>query len=126
MTRKTSVDVYRRIEAEGLLTGLRWKVYSALFISGPMTISEVEQYLGFSIGSRSLSPRFAEMVKMDAIYDAGIRDCRVKGNTVHQWDVTDRMPIKLKKPDRVKCGWCHGRGYLENKMRENSPPEDQL
>jgi len=40
MIRQTSIDAYRKIEAEGLLSKRRWQVYDILYEFGPMTGGE--------------------------------------------------------------------------------------
>ncbi len=67
MTRKTSASVYRQIEAEGLLSRVRFVVYRALYLNGPSTAAEVWQMTGES--RVTISPRFAELLERGVIYE---------------------------------------------------------
>jgi hypothetical protein len=112
--RQTSIDVYHQIEAEGLLSRLRWEVYKVIFHNGPLTCRElgVILYGGKNKYMSSVSPRFAELLEAGVIEDRGTRKCEVTGRTSIIWDVTDKLPKKSVKPEKIKCKLCNGRGYL--------------
>jgi hypothetical protein len=115
MIRQTSIDVYRQIEAEGLLSRLRWEVYKVLFEKGPL--SQTDSYLHLTKstkkGPQSYAPRFAELKNLGVIEEVGEKICSTTGRNVLIWDVTDRLPIKFEKPHREKCKVCNGKGYIE-------------
>ena len=94
MTRQTSITVYHRIKAAGLLSKTRWIIYDWLFHNGPATAREV--FHGINRPPVQAT-RLTELRDMLAIEEFPVRKCRVSGETVLTWDVTGRMPIKLKK-----------------------------
>lgn len=116
--RSTSIEVYRKIEAEGLLKNLRWVVYSFLYWNGPMTCREVMTAIrkkngkSFVIADGSLSSRFSELERMGVVTAVGTRKCRETNNEVTLWDVTANLPAKFEKPDKQKCCRCNGTGYV--------------
>lgn len=107
MTRRTSIDVYRKIEADGLLSKRRWEVYQMLFKHGPCTSSELfEHYKAqFKPSFRynmNVHSRLNELRDRHAAFEVSSNHrCKVSGNRVILWDVTDRLPIepKKKKPE---------------------------
>lgn len=101
MTRKTSIDVYRQIEREGLLGQLQMAVYDSLFERGPLTQMELSRVLD-SNDSRNISPRFAELKRMGCVASSGEKICSVTGRKVTLWDVTDRIPNKKALVSREK------------------------
>jgi predicted transcriptional regulator len=120
--RRTSAASFAKIEADGLLSDLRFKVYRALYRHGPMTANEVNCFHVKGHNQSSISPRFAELEKQGVIYAVLERACRVTGNTVIAWDVTEKLPMKL--PKKVKkltakeenaecCGILETLGYAE-------------
>lgn len=97
--RRTSVEVYHRIEKEGLLSKQRFAIYKVLYEQGPMTISECFEVLArnnpnFNWNTRT---RFGELRDQQAIYEVRERKCKVTGEVVIEWDVTDSFPVKLEK-----------------------------
>ena len=100
MTRRTSTEVYRRLEAEGVLSERRWEVYRVLYEDGPLTSAEVfDKLRSKSWYSPERSPlsqtraRFTELRDWGAIEEVGTKVCSVTGNEVILWDVTDQMPV---------------------------------
>jgi len=99
LTRRTSIDVYHQIEAEGLLSKRRWEVYKHLFRHGPLTQREVTDQISHKFAAeRSYTPRFAELEKMGVITSVGERACSITGRQVLIWDVTDCLPTKYEAP----------------------------
>lgn len=97
MIRQTSINVYRQIEAEGLLSKRRWEVYNHLYKHGPLTQREaVNQISNKYAAERSYTPRFAELEKMLVIRSVGERVCSITGRQVLIWDVTDKLPKKIE------------------------------
>lgn len=94
MIRQTSIDVYTKIKAEGLLSRMRWRVYEALYLNGPLTGKELDQLLG----TDSAHKRLSELKALGVIEDSGekVRACRVSGENVIEWDVTSNLPVKVE------------------------------
>lgn len=115
MVRKTSIEVYRRIVSEGLLSKRRLDIYSVLFHEGPLTANEVfKRLLGKSnINSANTGARLFELREMGAAEETGTRKCSVTGNNVIVWDVTGKLPKKPPKEDFIKCPHCKGTGKIK-------------
>jgi hypothetical protein len=99
--RKTSIAVYREMEASGLLSARRWEVYKILWHHGPMTSNEIFQYArlhGNPDYRHNTNARMTELRDCGVAEELGTTACQVTGHTVILWDVTDRLP---RKPDRV-------------------------
>jgi hypothetical protein len=113
--RRTSIEVYRKIKEQGLLSKKRAEIYFVLFPHGPMTGNEIFRMIkGVSrIVHANIHSRLNEMEKLGVAERIGTRTCTVTGNNVDLWDVTDDLPKKVKKPKRVKCTYCKGKGYIE-------------
>lgn len=113
--RQTSLDVYRQIESEGLLNRMRFKVYSHIFKHGPCTISQTTNALAkeiMSLRGGTISSRFSELERMCVIEEIGKINCPFTGRSVTLWEVTNKLPIKLEKPEKEKCNTCNGKGYI--------------
>jgi predicted transcriptional regulator len=104
--RQTSVDVYRQIRDEGLLSKQRWRVFEVLHTHGPMTATEAWKVLG---GSRvTVSPRFKELEVRGVIRVNRIRPCTVTGRSVIEWAITGELPTEPKKRKteaQILRGW---------------------
>lgn len=98
--RQTSIDCYNQIREEGLLSNMRFRVYSALLAMGkPSTTREV--YATMNVIKQEAT-RFTELRKLGVIYEVQNRKCNITGRTSIEWDLTDRLPIKIKKCNRTK------------------------
>lgn len=102
MTRTTSIESYNAIKANGLLKKLMLEVYETLYRLGPMTQGEVYDSIKSTTGTKrqihSFNPRFSELRRRGVIASVGEkRKCRVTGEHVLQWDVTDLLPGKIVK-----------------------------
>lgn len=115
MKRQTSIDVYRKIKEQGLLVGRRMMVYEALYKIGPATTNELFKYIHgtTTINQPNIHARLAELREMGCVMELGTVVCSVTKNKVIQFDVTDKIPIKIKKTKRIKCPHCSGKGYQE-------------
>ena len=99
-TRQTSIDCYNQIKSEGLLSNMRFRVYSALLAMGkPSTTREVYETMNVI---KQEATRFTELRKLGVIYEVQNRKCNITGRTSIEWDLTDRLPIKIKKCNRTK------------------------
>jgi hypothetical protein len=96
--RKTSIEAYKEIESNGLLEGLLWITYRALYQFGPMTQNETCRKINNGdIQDRSIMPRFAQLKKYGVIEEIGTKKCDVTGREVLLWDVTANLPRKIEK-----------------------------
>jgi len=86
MVRETSIEAFRQIEEEGLLSDRRFQVYSYLFRHGPCTGLQV------SGGVPGGWKRLAELRDLGVAREVGYTVCEVTGKTVLLWDVTDKLP----------------------------------
>lgn len=108
--RHTSVEVYRQIRNEGLLSELRLEVYETVFNHGPIT--QGETWMKLHRPRPSVTPRFAELQKRGVLKIVGERECASTGRKAVLWDVTDSLPVEPKKELWVKCSHCCGKGKL--------------
>ena len=94
MTRQTSIDAYNEIKNNGLLTNLKWKVYSCLYENGPMTGNELNSVLNSKANSGVYTTRLSELERIGVVCTKGKKKCEITGFAALSWDVTDKMPIK--------------------------------
>lgn len=115
MIRSTSVETYRRIRDDGLLSKKRMEVYDVLFRHGPLTATQVAQKMpghkSQSVGA-NVHARLGELRATGCVAEVGETECPVTGNRVLLWDVTKDLPVKPVKVKKEACRWCGGRGYL--------------
>jgi hypothetical protein len=100
VTRSTSIEAYNTIKDNGLLSKLRWEVYSTIYDYGPLTARQTIKILnkGKQPGDRgSYNSRFAELRTLGVLEEVGKTFCEVTGHKVILWDVTSGLPKKLKK-----------------------------
>ena len=102
-TRRTSIEAYEKIKANGLLSKRRFETYTALFRHGPATTSElIEAIRADNPGrdvpmTRNLHRRLGELVERGVAYEVRERKCRITNHTVIEYDVTDGLPVQPKK-----------------------------
>ena len=102
-TRQTSIDCYNQIKQEGLLSTMRFKVYEAILKNAPCTSAEVlSTMLSKNSAITSSRARFTELRELGVIYEVQNRKCTITGRTSIEWDVTDRLPINIKNPNKTK------------------------
>lgn len=118
MTRKTSVETYREIIMNGLLSKMRFETYDLLFEHGPLTanqLMELAKYLNpkkTHQALESLGRRLSELRDLGTVEELGEILCPVTKRKVILWDVTDNVPKKTKgKVVKKKCEHCGGTGY---------------
>ena len=101
-TRQTSIDCYNEIRLNDLLPKRRLETFEAIFKSAPCTRQEALEHTN-PLNALSLSAaRFTELRRLGVIYEKSVRPCRVTGKNVIEWDLTDKLPIKIKKSNRTK------------------------
>tara|TARA_R110002050_G_scaffold81507_1_gene174281 strand:- start:132 stop:557 length:426 start_codon:yes stop_codon:yes gene_type:complete len=97
--RQTSIDCFNEIKQEGLLSKRRLQVYESIYNSAPCTASEVFKEKNLKTNQ---SGRFTELRDLGVIYEKGERVCSITGRNVIEWDLTDRLPITVKNPNKTK------------------------
>jgi len=102
-TRQTSIDCYNQIKEEGLLSKMRFKVYESILTNAPCTSAEVlSTMLSKNSAITSSRARFTELRELGVIYEVRNRKCTITGRTSIEWDLTDRLPIKIKNTNKTK------------------------
>ncbi len=117
--RQTSIEAFNEIKNNGLLSQRRWEVYEALFNHGPCTANELRKHLAFKDGinvNLNVVTRLGELRNFGVVFEVRERQCSITGIVVIEWDVTDRLPIRFDKPKRLKCKYCNGKGYIEERQ----------
>lgn len=92
--RTTSIDAYKAIESEGLLTKERWLVYQHLFHKGPKTAHEIDS----DMNSPDAHKRLSELRDQGAISEVFQGSCPITGRRAIFWDVTDKVPEPYVRP----------------------------
>jgi hypothetical protein len=100
--RQTSIDCYKKIKSEGLLSKRRLEVYESLYTSAPCTSSEAIRNAKTTFGVFGVSSRFTELRDLGVIYEKGIKKCSVTGRNVIEWDLTDKLPVNFKSKNKTK------------------------
>lgn len=119
MVRQTSIEAYKRIKSEGLLSTRRLQVYEMLFVHGPMTQNECWDFIAVTmtqVSKQSVGPRFAELLERGVIQIVGKRECKLTGYNCLIWDVTDQLPVEPEKRE----------GEMHRLRRENSELRREL
>lgn len=101
MIRSTSIEVYKQIAENGLLSAKRWEVYATVYNHGPMTSAEAFSKINEGNAIKNISQsraRFTELREMGLLKELGQKICSITNNNVILWDVTDSLPTKLEKP----------------------------
>lgn len=92
MTRETSIEAYKKIQADGSLSKAQMAVYGVLFADGPMTRNELDARLSPGRPNAMHSRRLSEMERRGVVKRCPARACRVSGHTCETWDVTGQPP----------------------------------
>lgn len=99
MVRQTSKAAYNAIRTNGLLSKRRWQVYDFVYHHGPCTAKEVTSALRKGDeDSGGYNTRLSELRDAGVVVEVGTRKCASSGHTVILWDVTDSLPVKVKRP----------------------------
>lgn len=98
MARRTSAMAFQQIKEEGLLSRERWRAYKAVYEIGPCTSAEAFFQMTNTNTQRITQSRarFTELRDMGVLTEVGTRKCSVTGRTAIVWQVTNRLPQKLK------------------------------
>jgi hypothetical protein len=135
--RQTSTEAYEAIRASGCLGERTWQTYATLFKHGPMTQAECWQAipLAQSVPQRSITPRFAQLLRKGFIrYLTDLdckpikRKCAVSGKLCMVWDVTDSaMPVEEAKQAVTRLQRASARiAALEKSLAKVTAERDAL
>ena len=104
------------LKQEGLLSKMRFKVYEGILKNAPCTSAEVlSTLLSKNSAITSSRARFTELRELGVIYEVQNRKCTITGRTSIEWDLTDRLPVNVKKSNKTKK---HKIGDALNSLRE--------
>jgi hypothetical protein len=88
----TSRLAYERIVAAKMLPPARLRTYDLLYREGPMTARQVDDTLG-----RDYHKRLPELLEQGVVCQSGTISCPVTNQEVYLWDITDQIPVPLKR-----------------------------
>lgn len=96
----TSNAAYFQIEANGLLSRMRWIVYDDLAMNGPSTAGEVtNRLMGAKVGNPSYHRRLSELEELKIVHRTGTRTCNITGYDAEVWEVIpNALPQGKIKP----------------------------
>lgn len=97
MTQQTSIDSYAAIKASGVLNELQLKVYEVVKNNGPITQGETWSEHFSDVQRHTVTPRFAELVKLGLLKATGTRKDRLSGVETMTWAVTGELPKQAVK-----------------------------
>jgi Fe2+ or Zn2+ uptake regulation protein len=113
--KKTSIETYKKIKDNGLLSQRRMEVYEILFNFGPLTAHEVVKVARNKYpeaNQTGFNARLSELEKMGVVNVCGEKVNPVSGCKNSLWETTDHLPIKIIKNYKQKCLLCNGTGTL--------------
>lgn len=120
MVRETSIDCYNRMVADGSLGKRDLEVIEVMaFNTGePMTANEigVKMPRRVDISHQNIHTKLWNMRNKGVVEEVGKRVCTVSGNVNLTFELTDRLPVKFEKPERIKCKSCNGKGYHQEQQ----------
>ena len=95
--KKTSLDTYKKIKEEGLLSRKRFEVYNYIYKrKKPVTIKEAHNALGNGCAGGTVTSRFSELESMGVIRVVG--EDKTGKNVQNLYSVTGSLPSKYEKP----------------------------
>src|SRR5687768_4770729 len=92
LPRQTSIQAYKKIQQNGLLSQNRLLVYRALYEWGPCTAGELSIHL-MPMRHAAVSARLSELVRWKVAKEVGTKTCTKSGHTCLVFDVTDKLPV---------------------------------
>lgn len=112
--RQTSAQAYHQIKEEGLLSKRRLQVYSIIADHGPINCRGIINIAarGQVTNTGAISGRLSELEKMRVITEAFRDKCPITGHQTAMWMITNRLPVKIEKPDLQTCPTCDGHGKI--------------
>lgn len=103
--RKTSVEAYRKIKQDGLLSQRKEQVYELVYEHGPISGNELIYYADKKyrfINSGIFVTRLSELERVGAIEVVGEKIDPKTGRQVLLWDVTGKLPHVPKPKSRLE------------------------
>ena len=101
--RQTSINCFNEIKRNGLLSKKRLEVYVAILKKAPCTSGEAFAIMTTKENQISQSrARFTELRELGVIYEKGLKKCTITGKNVIEWDLTDKLPVDFKNPNKSK------------------------
>ena len=100
--RQTSIDCYNEIKNSGLLSKRRLETFEAIMKIAPCTATEVQYSINYNNGGRDCMKRISELRDRGVIYEVRTRECSITRRNVIEWDLTDRLPVNIKNPNKTK------------------------
>ncbi len=103
--RQTSVDCYNEIVTNGLLSKRRLEVYEIIYSNGPLTANEIVRISKVkypNTNPSSFNARLSELKRCGVIIEVGEKRDDISNNNCYIWDLTDRLPVKMKQPTNIK------------------------
>ena len=119
--RDTSIEAYRKIKGDGLLSQRRLEIYIWLYWNGPATGNEIFRGIRGSstINQANIPARLNEMREMEVVEERGTDKCSVTGMNVIVWDVTSNLPKPIEKPEKDQLQeWWIGPNGIAYPMRD--------
>ena len=102
--RQTSIDCYKEIVKEGLLSKMRLQYYEAIMQCAPCTSGEAyDLMIKGKVLPKSVRlerTRFSELRDLGAIKEVGVRRCNISNRKTIVWDLTDQLPNKKLIPKK--------------------------
>lgn len=113
MVRRTSIDAYREIERNGLLSRRRWEVYEILYHHGPLTANGVANFFPATHNAHgsNVHARINELIEHGCVCELGKKE-ETTGMLNYVYDVTDDLPRKIGRIKNRKLWY----GVLANKF----------
>lgn len=121
MVRETSIEAFKIILENGLLSEKRQRVYEILYEHGPLIGAQVAELYkrkyGRTSASETIRNRITELRDLGVVKECGKSFDSNTGMKVILWDVTAGLP-KKQKEEKHPCPHCDGKGYLKFKMEQ--------
>ena len=114
MTRRTSIEAYRKCKELGLLSKRRLEIFAVIAHHGPLTAGEIgrcmpEYRSAVSTADRNIHARLTELRDRGVIFERGERECSVTKMRVIEWDATGDLPAAPpKKMSQFTKGYLQG------------------
>ena len=117
MIRNTSIETYKQIQNEGLLSKRRFQVYNVLYNNGPLTGAQVavrvKKLYGSWGQSETIRNRITELRDAGVVTELNEVICPVSGRKVILWATNNNLPSKAIKKHLTK------NEIIEHLKREN-------
>lgn len=107
MARITSIETYRKIRDQGLLSKKRLNVYEILVENGSLTGGELASLYKHVFNdaarhSESIRNRLTELRDLGVIEEQGVRPCSISGRKSIVWAYNGKFPRRISEKQRLK------------------------